>query len=161
MTKKELNDELDKLGVDHDANATNEVLEALLESHTPTLPPSPADPVAPGAAPAPVPATPASASSEVEVTEPLILRPVDLPLVVKPGAGIVWNAEQQKFAKTLNGFAYSKPDLWKVRRDRLIAQLIQIGKEPALYYVLSGETPGSAQAQINDTRVGQGHDQSK
>lgn len=35
LTKKELNDRLDELGVDHDPDATNAELEALLDEHEP------------------------------------------------------------------------------------------------------------------------------
>ncbi len=78
----------------------------------------------------------------VVVGDPELLRPTELPLVVKPESGEWENTEQAEFAKTLNGYAYKNSKKWKERKDVLVKQLIEIGKNPDLYYVLSGKRKG-------------------
>ncbi len=149
-TKVEISDQLKAIGVEHDPKASKETLEALLESQQ-----------KPGQAAAPeAEAKPAAAheSKKTVVKDPMILRPIDLPLVVAPGDGVEWNAEQIEFAKTLNGFAYSKPEQWAKKKDKLVAQLEEIGTNPDLFYLLSGTSrdPHAARTEVNDTRIGQG-----
>lgn len=154
--------ELKTLGVEFDPKATKEALEALLESHK--NPAGAGVAAQPAAAPAPKPAE--EHSDEIIVGDPLSLKPVDLPLVVKPAGKIPenhpfggWkNAEQSKFAQTLNAHAYQFPDSWQTKKDKLVGQLSEIGKNPDLFYLLSGETrdPRAPQVKVNDKRVGQG-----
>lgn len=162
-------DELKAAGVEFDPAANKETLEALLESHNAPKPP-PVPPAAPPAPPAPpvapvapvAPAAPAAPShadqTEVEVGDPLSLKPVDLPLVVKPKEGQSWkNEEQARFAATLNAHAYQFPESWAKKKDKLVAQLIEIGTNPSLFYVLAGEPQGQPKVVVNDKRFGQGN----
>lgn len=81
----------------------------------------------------------AANSSGIDVGDPLALRPVDLPLVVKPSNGGEWkNEAQARFAATLNAYAYKNPAKWASKKEVLIAQLIEIGENPAKAHVLSG-----------------------
>ncbi len=94
-TKQEVADQLTALGVPFDPSATKATLDALLAGHQ-----DPAKAAADAKATADANAAKASAEqTEVEVGDPLILRPIDLPLVVKPAGGSSWkNDEQAKFA---------------------------------------------------------------
>lgn len=55
------------------------------------------------------------AEEEIEVSDPMDLRPKELPLVVK----LPKNASkaQEVFAKTLNGYAYKNPKKWADKKD--------------------------------------------
>jgi len=66
--------------------------------------------------------------SGIVFEDPQILRPKELPLVVKPPVGGWANDAQAEFAATLNGYAYKNPEKWEVKKDVLRAQLIEIGK---------------------------------
>lgn len=79
------------------------------------------------------------AKLEIEVGDPQILRPTELPLVVKPGEGQDWkNDAQRAYAAVLNAYAYSKPEKWAVKKAVLIEQLKQLGDNPGLINVLNG-----------------------
>src|SRR3972149_7987809 len=67
--------------------------------------------------------------SGIEVGDPQILRPKELPLVVKPEKGDWANEAQAEFAKVLNAYAYKNPEKWKTKKSILIAQLVEIGKD--------------------------------
>lgn len=60
-------------------------------------------------------------SDEIIVRDPLVLRPVDLPLVVELPASA--SKAQVEFAKVLNGYAYKNPTKWAVKKDKLLAEL--------------------------------------
>jgi hypothetical protein len=160
-TKTEIQDELKALGVDFDPTANKETLEALLETHKNPAGAASATPKA-GALPAA-----AADNDEVEVGDPMSLRPVDLPLVVKPKGKVDaadplggWkNEEQAKFAATLNAHAYQFPRSWAAKKDKLVSQLVEIGNNPELFYQLAGEQrdPNAPSTKINDKRVGQGN----
>jgi hypothetical protein len=58
------------------------------------------------------------------VEDPQLLRPVELPLVVKPLVGKEWATKAQaEFARTLNGYAYKNPAKWAVKKDALLKEL--------------------------------------
>lgn len=58
------------------------------------------------------------------VEDPQLLRPVELPLVVKPLAGKEWATQAQaEFARTLNGYAYKNPKKWAVKKEALLKEL--------------------------------------
>jgi hypothetical protein len=58
------------------------------------------------------------------VEDPQLLRPVELPLVVKPLNGKEWATKAQaEFARTLNGYAYKNPEKWAVKKDALLKEL--------------------------------------
>lgn len=75
------------------------------------------------------------ASDEIVVSDPQILRPKELPLVV---TGNWKNSEQEEFARTLNGYAYKNPEKWAKKKDVLIAQLRELGTNPGLIEKLRG-----------------------
>lgn len=93
---------------------------------------------APGVLTAPTP--PASAPitepdradlDDIEVGDPQLLRPIELPLVVKPANGGDWkNDAQAIYATTLNGYAYRNPAKWARKKGTLIARLAEIGRNP-------------------------------
>ena len=84
----------------------------------------------------------------VLVGDPEILRPKTLPLVIKPESGEWENDEQAQFAKTLNGYAYKNSKSWKKKKNVLVKQLIEIGKNPDLFYVLSGRKKGEQTSKL-------------
>lgn len=69
-----------------------------------------------------------STSDEIEVGDPMVLRPVELPLVVKLPEGA--SKAQIKFAKVLNGYAYKNPKKWAIKKDALIAELKALKNAP-------------------------------
>jgi len=80
-----------------------------------------------------------AASSDFIVEDPQILRPKELPLVIKPAKGTEWaNPEQAAFAATLNGYAYKNPEKWAVKKTVLLAQLKELGTNPGLLGKLQG-----------------------
>lgn len=93
--------------------------------------------------PSGVVAAPAADSHDgIEIADPLVLRPVDLPLVIKPSNGGEWkNKEQDAYAKVLNAYAYKNPTKWAARKNVEIARLVEIGSNPAAYYKYSGTSP--------------------
>lgn len=52
---------------------------------------------------------------EIEVNDPMDLRPVELPLVIKLPKGA--SLAQEAYAKTLNGYAYKNPKKWAEKKD--------------------------------------------
>lgn len=60
-------------------------------------------------------------SDEIIVRDPLVLRPVDLPLVIELPASA--SKAQVEFAKVLNAYAYKNPEKWAVKKDKLLAEL--------------------------------------
>lgn len=76
---------------------------------------------------------------DFEVSAPQIIKPQDLPLVVKPGAGKEWaNAEQAEYAKTLNGYAYKNPNKWEGKKGKLLKNLSRLATEPSYINFLRG-----------------------
>lgn len=74
---------------------------------------------------------------EVIVEDPQLLRPAELPLVVKPGKGQEWsNPEQAAYAKVLNGYAYKNPLKWKVKKEVLLKKLVEIGQDPSKFPII-------------------------
>lgn len=135
MSKK--NDIIDKLNaakIEFDPEASVKELEALLpsdseESTTETI-------------------------GDIEVGDPMLLRPRELPLVVKPADGGEWkNPEQAEYARYLNAYAYKNPKKWALKKkDRtqgnviikgLISKLAEIGEDPEkLNFYRGGEGGG-------------------
>jgi len=74
--------------------------------------------------------TAAPVSNGIEVGDPQILRPKELPLVVTPTSGKWENDAQAEYAATLNAYAYKNPEKWAIKKDVLVAQLTEIGKNP-------------------------------
>lgn len=60
-------------------------------------------------------------SDEIVVRDPLVLRPVDLPLVIELPASA--SKAQVEFAKVLNAYAYKNPEKWEVKKEKLLAEL--------------------------------------
>ena len=80
---------------------------------------------------------------EIEVSDPEIARPKELPLVVKPRGGKWANEAQAEFARTLNGYAYSNTDKWAIKKDVLLEQLAGLEAHPEKIVLYRG----------NDTKV--------
>lgn len=57
---------------------------------------------------------------EIEVGDPLLLRPTELPLVVKLPADA--SEAQIAYAKILNSYAYQNPTKWEQKKDDKIVQ---------------------------------------
>lgn len=64
----------------------------------------------------------------IEVGDPMLLRPTELPLVVKLPDGA--SNAQIAYAKTLNGYAYKNPTKWAEKKDALIAKLSSLKNAP-------------------------------
>lgn len=72
------------------------------------------------------------------IQDPEILRPKELPFIIKPKDGIWKNQEQAKFAAILNAYAYKNPAKWHTKKDILLAQLSEIGTNPSVFGMYSG-----------------------
>lgn len=78
-------------------------------------------------------------STDFIVEDPQILRPKELPLIIKPAKGTDWaNPQQAAFAATLNGYAYKNPEKWASKKTALLAQLKELGTNPGLIQRLQG-----------------------
>lgn len=149
-TKTEIIDQLTAAKIEHDPEATKAELEALLPEKKDS-----------GAA-----AASTQTVDDIEVGDPQLLRPVELPLVVKPANGGEWkNPEQARFAATLNAYAYKNPTKWAAKRDDrtvtdsqnrtsvikgLISQLIEIGNNPEAIHKYEGN---DANIKYSDKRI--------
>lgn len=135
MAKKDdLKAELTRLGITFDDTMTNVQLEALL----------PADNVV-SKEPEDAPVAPEVPANGIVVSDPQVLRPVELPLVIKPIEGQSWkNTEQEAYAKVLNAAAYARPAQWAIVKDAEIARLVEIGTNPDKYYTYTGTMKGDA-----------------
>jgi len=69
--------------------------------------------------------------SAVVVGDPEVFRPKELPLVVKPKSGKWKNEAQERYAAILNGYAYSNPEKWKAKKEKLLRNLELIGEDPS------------------------------
>lgn len=122
MTKPKIIAKLNDLGIKHDASLSAKELEAL-------LPKAPEDEL------------------EIDVEDPEILRPRELPLVVKPSNGKEWlNEAQAEYARTLNGYAYKNQKKWAKKKTTLLKQLQELGKDPsrlAFYKGVQEDEPGN------------------
>ena len=76
----------------------------------------------------------------IVVGDPLLLRPVELPLVVKPADEEVgWaNDAQAEYANILNAYAYKNPKKWEIKKDVLLKQLVGLAKDPSKLSVYTG-----------------------
>ena len=76
---------------------------------------------------------------DFDVSTPQIIKPQDLPLVVKPKAGMTWvNEEQAEYAKTLNGYAYKNPNKWEKKKEKLLKNLTRLATDPSYINFLRG-----------------------
>lgn len=62
-----------------------------------------------------------SKSGEIEIGDPMDIRPKALPLVVKVPASA--SSAQKEYAKVLNAYAYQNPEKWKVKKAVLTKRL--------------------------------------
>lgn len=74
--------------------------------------------------------------------DPLILRPKELPLVIKPANGAWANEAQEIFARVLNGYAYKNPEKWATKKTLLLKQLADLKENPTKIATLQGVPPG-------------------
>lgn len=78
-------------------------------------------------------------SADFTVSEPLIIKPQDMPLVVTPAKGKEWaNEAQAEFAKTVNAYAYKNPTKWEGKKAGLLKQLKALETNPGLMNVIRG-----------------------
>lgn len=76
---------------------------------------------------------------DIIVGDPQVLRPVELPLVIKLPEGKSWTPEQQEYVNGLNGYAYKNPKKWAKKKNVLLARLIEIGNDPSKLKFYQGE----------------------
>jgi hypothetical protein len=159
----DLKAELTKKGVAFDPKAKQADLQKLLDAQPGEQPSAPTAPVAavphvaqtiPSATPqAPVPSD--DELAELEVADPEELRPVELPLVIKPKNGEDWkNEEQATYARILNGYSYKNPGKWRKKKAALLARLIEIGNDPSALnkYLAPGELGEGQKVEFKDKR---------
>lgn len=79
------------------------------------------------------------AVNNIIVEDPLILRPKELPLVIKPENGSWANDAQAEFAAVLNGYAYKNTEKWNKKKPVLLAQLASLAENPEKIFALKGE----------------------
>lgn len=160
MAKKDdIKTELTKLGISFDENASAKDLEALLPAGDEVLAEPEdssteevaniaystakivqADNLPSGKVDAPA----ADSHDDIEVGDPQLLRPAELPLVIKPANGGTWkNDEQAQYAATLNAAAYAFPQRWAEVKDVEIARLKEIGTNPDRFYFYTGTQKGA------------------
>jgi len=77
-------------------------------------------------------------SDGIIVGDPQLLRPTELPLVVKPESGEWANEAQAELAKVINAYAYKDPVKFAVKKETLITQLKDLGKNPENIVKLRG-----------------------
>lgn len=126
ITKPDVIKKLEELGIEHDPKANLQTLKALI----------PEDQNIGGAG---------DASDDdvdidgIDVADPEILKPVELPLVIKPSKGRSWeNDEQAEYARYLNAYAYKNPKKWRKKKKALLDRLVAIGKDPELLSLYRG-----------------------
>lgn len=69
-----------------------------------------------------------SQEQEIVVGDPQLLRPKELPLVVKLPEDA--SLAQIEFAKSLNSYAYQNPEKWALKKDKLIEKLRSLKNAP-------------------------------
>lgn len=68
--------------------------------------------------------------SNILVEDVQVLKPRELPLVVKPASGAWANEAQEEYARTLNGYAYKNPTKWAKKKAVLLVQLENLATDP-------------------------------
>ncbi len=106
-------------------------------------------------------------SDEFIVGDPQVLRPVELPLVIKLPEGKSWkNKEQEEYARTLNGYAYKNPSKWHQKKNDTIAngmviarglltKLREIGEDPSKLNMYKGVQEDKGNLQFNNKLIQQ------
>lgn len=102
--------------------------------------------------------TEVKAVNNIIVEDPLVLRPKELPLVVKPESGSWANEAQAEFARVLNGYAYKNTAKWEKKKAVLLKQLAELATNPEKIFVLKGEPEfqedGSGQVKFKNQLLG-------
>jgi hypothetical protein len=161
---KELKAQLDAKQIAYPTRATKPDLEALLASSGDAPAATPAAPTASGSVAANlaphVDAVDAKKGptdlSGIAVGDPLELRPVELPLVIKPKSGAWANKQQARYAGMLNAYAYKNADKFKAKKKTLLGRLVEIGNDPSAFDRYAGPKSGLS---FNDKRFAQGNDE--
>lgn len=94
------------------------------------------------------------------VADPQILRPVELPLVIKLPEGESWkNPEQEEYARYLNGYAYKNPKKWAKKKGDitvqgvkvlgLLSKLALIGEDPSKIFLYKGMSEVEQQGKLS------------
>lgn len=123
MSKKtDIQAELTRLGIEFDPAASTQVLESLLPAGDP-IRNDPED---------------EENDDFIVVQDAELFRPKELPLLITIPGGAK-NPEQQKYLNVLNVAAYANQN-WKKVKDTEIKRLKEIGTNPEMYYVYSGES---------------------
>lgn len=71
------------------------------------------------------------------------LKPVERPLIVTPDSGEWANDSQAYYASVLNSYAYSNPEKWATKKEQLLNELEELGKDPGALGKYAGFQPGS------------------
>lgn len=88
----------------------------------------------------------------IEVNDPMDLRPVELPLVIKLPEGA--SKAQIAFAKTLNAYAYQNPTKWAQKKDdRIENGTVVKGLITQLKELKSAPDPIESNIKINKSSI--------
>ena len=134
LTKKAVTARLDELELEYDAELSVEELAALLPEGDPLKPVEDLEESEEGTV----------MIDGIEVGNPQVLRPKELPLVIKEPKDGWKNPQQAEYAAILNGYAYKNEAKWPKKRAALVKNLVAIGENPGLLSVLKGEVDASA-----------------
>jgi len=103
---------------------------------------------------------------EILVSDPVVFKKQELPLVVTPADGKWKNPQQEEYAKTVNAYAYKNPEKWannrvgsdgkeipeSSKKAVLLKRLKEIGDNPSLLNVYNGG--GNGNISINNKLIG-------
>lgn len=138
--KDEVIAKLNELGIVHDPKAKFADLEKLLPTQ--------------GSGPTSDKEEESTGSIEIVAEDPEVLRPKELPLLIKPAKGDWANPAQAEYARILNGYAYKNPDKWRKKKDVLLKQLAELEKNPGLLVLLKGGKPVAGEVSFTNHAFG-------
>jgi hypothetical protein len=93
---------------------------------------------------------------DFEVGDVKTLEPVALPLIITPKKGEKWkNKAQEEYAKILNGYAYRNPTKFEEKKPVLLANLMELGKNPKLLSKFMGTAAVNGNLKFKDQRFGE------
>lgn len=93
-------------------------------------------------------------NTDFDVSDPEILKPKTLPLIVKPKKGSKWaNEAQEEYAKTLNGYAYKNSEKWNKKKEGLLTKLKELEANPEKLNLFKGENDKSNKLSYKDQTI--------
>lgn len=87
--------------------------------------------------------------NEFEVTDPEVVRPRELPFLIKPANGKFENESQERYARVLNAYAYANPDKFASKKNALLRRLSEVGKNPGKVNVFMGQVDETLKIRSN------------